>query len=434
MPVEKYLARYAEPEAALADRIPARYHAVLVVPALDEPPELLEGFRAALRGARGRVLVVVVINASSQATDQQRRGNQKLWSALQSIDSGAEAIAQHALLVSGPDADWLALDRFSPDRELPRNQGVGLARKLGADLGLSLFSRDRLELPFLFGTDADAVLPAGYFAAAEKELQGPPTLLYPFHHVLGEDAEAHRATEIHELSIRYHALGLSWAGSPYAFTALGSAIAVGTRAYAAVRGVPRRRAGEDFYLVDKLSKLFGVRRLTAAPIALRSRRSKRVPFGTGPRVEQILRTGEARVASVEAFRALGALLSGLDRVSETGEPGALSQPMDLLAPELRRALGEALRDLGLSEVVRDAMAQASGARLRRRLHTFFDGLRTLRLLHALRDAGLADVPWKEALQRAPFLPELGSDPSVALEALRSRERLAPRDLGPALLG
>jgi hypothetical protein len=48
--------------------------------------------------------------------------------------------------------------------------------------------------------------------------------------------------------------------------------------------------------------------------------------------------------------------------------------------------------------MRDAKDAAS--RLRH-LHTWFDGFRTLKLLHALQRSGLAQAPWYEALRTAP---------------------------------
>ena len=39
-----------------------------------------------------------------------------------------------------------------------------------------------------------------------------------------------------------------------------------------------------------------------------------------------------------------------------------------------------------------------------RLHDTFDGFQTLKLLHVLRDRGLAEIPLREALLRASFVP------------------------------
>ena len=64
---------------------------------------------------------------------------------------------------------------------------------------------------------------------------------------------------------RYFQRGLAWARSPYAFHTVGSTMVVHALCYAQVRGVPRRRAGEDFYLLGKLSKLRPLVRLTRRP-------------------------------------------------------------------------------------------------------------------------------------------------------------------------
>ena len=59
----------------------------------------------------------------------------------------------------------------------------------------------------------------------------------------------------------YYVAGLAMAGSRYAHHSLGSTIAVHAKTYAAVRGYPKRSAGEDFYLLNKICKLAPVERL-----------------------------------------------------------------------------------------------------------------------------------------------------------------------------
>jgi hypothetical protein len=73
---------------------------------------------------------------------------------------------------------------------------------------------------------------------------------------------------------------------------------------------------------------------------------------------------------------------------------------------------------------------ARGPALRRHLHTWFDGLLTLRFLHALRDAGRPPIPWSEALRRAPYLGGFDDafDAESALRRLRERAAV-PRVLG-----
>ena len=61
--------------------------------------------------------------------------------------------------------------------------------------------------------------------------------------------------------------------------------------------------------------------------------------------------------------------------------------------------------------------QADLERRTRRIHAAFHGGRTVRLLHALRDAGLPDLPLREALAEAPFVAQR---PGESLEAVRNR--------------
>ena len=88
----------------------------------------------------------------------------------------------------------------------------------------------------------------------------------------------------------YYVAGLAMAGSRYAHHSLGSTIAVHAKTYAAVRGYPKRSAGEDFYLLNKICKLAPVERLAGPALSIEARISARVPFGTGPALRRLLKT------------------------------------------------------------------------------------------------------------------------------------------------
>jgi hypothetical protein len=435
--VEQYLARYAEPEATLADRVEGVRELAIVLPVLGETELSLDGLRNAVRELPQRALVIVVVNASAGAPAELCDLNREFLRTFAA--RGPLTLDSGAWLIEDPDFDLLLLDRSSPGRELPPRSGVGMARKIGCDLALALFRRGRLASPWIFWADADAALPREHFAQSFRALAGPAfqgvsALCFPFRHVAAGDAEITRATLVHETCLRYHVLALAAAGSPYAHHSLGSALAVEASAYAAVRGVPKREAGEDFYLLDKLAKAAPIGRPRGEAIAIQARRSPRVPFGTGPRVERILKEGDALVASPAAFRTLGALLSGLDLVAFEREAAALERPLAELSPAERAAARQALDALGVREAVRIALA-TSGSDLRRRLHTWFDALRTLRALHHLRDAGLPEVPFRVALASAPFSLPLRpgeADLEGVLGELRGRETELPSVFGPAL--
>jgi len=419
--IPKYLARYAEPEQEFAVLVRSKHAAVLVVPALGEAKALLDGFRAAARGALGRVLLVLVVNATVDGAPELRRANDRLLGAL------GGAPGPGARYFSDAEFDVLLVDRSSPGRELPPKQGVGLARKIGMDVALALWARGGIDSPWIFATDADATLPEDYFRQAESSDARAAALLFPFRHVGPESAETD-ATLRYEAALRYHVLGLAAAGSPYAHHSIGSTMAVRGEAYAVVRGVPKREAAEDFYLLDKLAKIGAIQRLSGGAIEIAARRSGRVPFGTGRRVSELLGGEELAVASPRAFASLRAVLGAIERFAGGGNEFALREELALAAPnELPRGSVEStLEAAGIFAICRESAREVRGATLRRRLSTWFDGLRTLRFLHALRDAGLYDIPLATALRTAPFTPDVPLAPiGECLHRLRELEAALP---------
>ena len=82
--------------------------------------------------------------------------------------------------------------------------------------------------------------------------------------------------------------------------------------------------------------------------------------------------------------------------------------------------------MGAFEAVRKAAAEArEPAALLRRLHTWFDAFRTLKLVHALRDEGFPSLPWRQALAEAPFTDLVSAPDDEETETLR----VAPRREG-----
>ncbi|HWZ88220.1 MAG TPA: hypothetical protein VNW92_05200 [Polyangiaceae bacterium] len=443
-----YLARYAEPEARLGAAVERAYSAALVVPVCRESLGFLAGYQQALSDSAGRVLLVVVVNAAEGASAETHAENQRLLAdlALGFPDRAllrVPGVSTEAWLARAEQYDLLWLDRASVGARLPRGEGVGMARKLGADLAAWLWSRGQLDCPQLGCGDADAVLPSDYFARLASDAAEPEwstALIWPFQHEPGGDGAIDAATVLYEISLRYYVLGLSAAGSPYAYQSVGSSLSFDATAYASVRGVPKRAAAEDFYLLDKLAKVGPLRRAAGAPIRLRARASERVPFGTGRRTREIAECSAQGLGfelySPELFRALEAVLVGLNAVADSAQPGALQSAVAERVPDLSNAVRSALERLKVFAALAAAVSQApKGAVLRRRLHTWFDALRTLRFMHLLRDAGVPSLPWRDALLRAPFLRAPfadGPSPEAVCARLARAEALLPPRIGPTL--
>jgi hypothetical protein len=413
----RYLERYAEPEARVAFAtlsgpggvaLGERYWgAVLIVPVLGEAASFLDGYRAACQNARGRTLLVVVLNAHERAGEVMRTANAELVRVFAERFHGWISLGagSNARLASGGDFDLLLIERWQAASTLPSAGAVGHARKLGNDVALVLMTLGKVRSPWLHQSDADAVLPQDAFGRDYGVDEG--ARLFAFRHVAqwgSADAErdaVELATLQYEVQLRYHVLGLRWAGSPYAFHALGSCVAVHARSYVHVRGFPKRAAGEDFYLLQKVRKLAPVVQWAGAPVLLWSRVSSRTPFGTGVATQALLRGDESSLDAPANYDLLRDWLARVSAYSEARDTAALGldAPRGTAAGESAR---QALLCLGAGERLLALLGEAtSGADVLRRAHTWFDGLKTQRLLHMLRrDCPMVSA--RVALEGAPF--------------------------------
>jgi hypothetical protein len=403
-PERKYLDRYAEPEARLAEKIGAFGHAV-VVPSCGEGNLLLDMLRSVPLGTAGDVLVVLVVNGKRSSPSWVHEENRAVLARVRDAFGAREAATLSRdppahLLPFGPGC-ILLIDRSTPEHLFPEGQGVGLARKIGGDLAARLFATGRLVLPYVHSTDADVILPEDYFERAGRSPDAV-ALLYPFSHVPDSDPALARAVLLYEISLRYYVLGLAFAGSPYAHHTIGSTIATRAGAYVRVRGFPKRDAGEDFYLLSKLAKVGCIASLAGKPIAIRGRASDRVPFGTGAAVRRLAAPGAAAFTMYDPrlFRYLRAWLHALGEAHGDVREACSRDSLDP-AP-----LVAATSALGAPEAIASAMRRSTTpAALGRHLTTWFDAFRTLKLLHMLQRSGFAPRPWAEVLRDAPFIPE-----------------------------
>ena len=432
-----YRTRYAEPESRLASRCPEAFDFAMAVPVYAESAAFLDGYHAAARHA-GRLLVIVVLNGRAGAAPSVQASNAACFHALRTRFS-LRALAGGGWLGHDGRLSVLVVDRFTADRRLPSRQGVGLARKIGADVALELIAAGQVGHPFVAMTDADARLPADYFVRIAKL---PPTCsaaVFPFWHAPGGQVDIDRATALYELRLRYFQRGLAWARSPYAFHTVGSTMVVHALCYAQVRGVPRRRAGEDFYLLGKLSKLRPLVRLRGAPVELRSRLSERVPFGTGSESAKLARGAELVLYHPDCFAAVREVTQGLAGLAtewrgagrSASEPAAADFMSRMSAPV--RGFLESQGALAAWQQLGD-QAPNPVARLRR-LHDWFDGFRTLKLIHHVRDRLPPAPPWPDVIRGAPFMDEVADDGACltrARMALLRLEQALPCLTGPSV--
>lgn len=408
--VTKYLNHYAEQEAAQLPTINHCYHHVLVIPAFDETVLFWQALKTspALNNQKN-ILIILIIN--SPANSKQNHNNQQLANVILSDTTLLAKSAQQSLLKLKQHLHILLIDRFTDGCKIPSKQGVGLARKIGADIALKLIQQRQVLSPWIHTTDADAQLPALYFTACEQETE-TGALLYPFAHT-----HQNISSVLYELSLFYYVASLNWAGSPYGFHTLGSTIACHFQAYAQVRGYPKRAAGEDFYLLNKIAKVGKVRTLASPAIKIQARPSHRVPFGTGPairKIEDLLDPiNEYLFYHPKVFTYLKTWLQTINilwQFKTKAIDQALEKAVSLAINEnqvfstLRQNSVEAplliqcLNSLAIEGQIQHGFDQCkTEAHFLRHMHHSFDGFQTLKFIHYLRNYRFSSIPLTQLL-------------------------------------
>ncbi len=384
-----------------------------MVPAFDEAADCIDTLTQNLSFERTSksLLIILVLNAPADATD----------AAITRTQAGLPDSASIAPEEAQPGIQILRVDAVT--EPLPADHATGLARKIGNDIACQLIARGHITTPVLCNTDADAILPADYFSRisrAHAESNGPHTRsvarratdtaawVLPFEHV-SDDLKQQQAGTAYELYLRSLQLNLQRCGSPYAYPALGSLLAINPVYYAKSRGFPKRRAGEDFYLLNKLAKLAGITYLTGVPVRLAARLSSRVPFGTGPAIAKMLQEKQTdkeqkpalpcdrqetyALASFALLRQFYAGISELQATEQTPDKAPPSkEPLnqERAARKLPKAWQDPdllwlLKHLGVpGALVRLKKNYRTDSSLHRAVHEWFDALKTVRFLNEAR--------------------------------------------------
>lgn len=392
----------------------------LVIPVYRESAQLITTLQE-LAANTEPFVAILVINRPDSDGDQQ--ANDALRSALSTMPAASQATPTARLHEIGGSSALLLHDTEALRGPLPADKGVGLARKIGCDLAWQWISDRVVEHGWIFSSDADARLPTDYFQRVADCPSGSVAATYPFLHVPGPDPVCNEATSLYELRLHHYVLGLEFASSPYAYHTLGSSLAIEAEAYAKVRGFPQRAGGEDFYLLNKLRKIGPVERLRGQCIELASRQSHRVPFGTGPAVARIADEAEppALFYHPQCFLALRALLREVDQgVTQTLKDLPDRLQSQGLQPELARQCASALDKLGWEVAVEHCQRQAGNHDgFLRHFHQWFDGFRTLKFIHAIRDKDLPQQTLSALASQVPNVWPHRRDSETLADAVRA---------------
>lgn len=336
-----------------------RYSEAVVIPAYDELMSIsstLSSLEQAARKAAVDAAVIVVINYPPQADDTQSKELQK------EINSGKYGTVYPLWLPDNPG-------------------GVGAARKAGMDVFIHSIPPEKMENSVIYSLDADTIVEEDYFAATLKEIRSGGAVSIPFSHQKADSLRHQQAIDDYEAYMDRYVQKLSEAASPYAFYTIGSAFAVRCDACIRAGGMKIKTAGEDFYFLQAVAKSSGVRQLAGKALVHPSPRiSRRVPFGTGPMMEQLLSGGKLNTISDAAFGALKRFLGIAARAEVLND---LSSLREQLEEKMRIFLDKERFFDRFSRCVEENRKQPE--KVLKSFHEWFDGLKTLKFLHFFSD-------------------------------------------------
>lgn len=372
----------------------------ICIPAYREPYLLstLESLKQCSLPQRS-VQVVVFINCSENDEEQVKKESHALKEEVGKWISNYEGALHFECLIN---------------TELPKKKaGVGLARKV---LGDYVSEQYPGVLAYL---DADCTVSENYLKEIEDFFQNASCQAAAIHfeHQI-DNTKTHVPILEYELHLRYYIAMQDWLALPFAFHTVGSSMAVTTQGYTARGGMNTRKAGEDFYFLQKFCKDQVVGKITKATVYPSARESTRVPFGTGRAMLAYQEEGFSwKTYNPQSFELLRPFIK---RVPLFYEGGIDFEDLDSRV----KGFLESIETQDKIEKIK--VNSKSLPSFEKSFFQFFDAFKLMKYLHFMRDVhGIQDVPLQEAtnwyalnvLNREPF-----EDLMKALCFFRERDR------------
>lgn len=398
--IAHYLKKYALDGRPLISGELGGIDQVVALPALAEKDHLFSTLATLSRNNKAdirRTLVICAVNNRGvhSAVPGMREDNRETLLGLHALVQGDLPPPELLLntFLAGSLKEILSnglrvayIDASSPGKEMPdKGGGVGMARKIAMDMALRVFDYSSSAVKLVFCLDADTLVEENYLSAvrASFERRRMKAAVVAYAHGVIPDSLHMAAIRCYEIFLRYYVLGLSYAGSPYAFHTVGSTMICTADSYVAVRGMNTREAAEDFYFLTKLAKVCDIGRITATNVYPSARRSARVPFGTGRQMIRVLEEGEWEYMLYNP-RVFGILKQWLAAVNSF--PDRDGRELQSVAEEIDTRLGAFLAMKHFSETWDKIRGNCRDCTvLKRQFSSWFDGFKTLKLIHCLTD-------------------------------------------------
>ncbi|MCK4920196.1 MAG: glycosyltransferase family 2 protein [Bacteroidales bacterium] len=265
-----------------------------------------------------------------------------------------------------------------------KHAGVGLARKIAMDEAIvrlnSIDKKDGVICSF----DADSICDPDYFQKLEEHFTKNPLTdgcsIYFEHPISGKEFQERIYQGIiqYELHLRYYLQAFRFSGHPNCFHTVGSSFAVKADAYCRQGGMNKKKAGEDFYFLQKIFDLGNFTECNTARVIPSSRPSDRVPFGTGKVMLEFL-DSEINLQTYN-IRLFIELKQFIDYISYT-DPLTTNFKKDLFNA-IPPVLAEFLESINFEATLDEIILNSSGEKsFRKRFFRWFNMFRVMKFLN-----------------------------------------------------
>jgi hypothetical protein len=170
----------------------------------------------------------------------------------------------------------------------------------------------------------------------------------------------------------------------------------------------KRKAAEDFYFLEKLAKNYPINKIDSATVYPSKRSSWRVPFGTGQRVTRFLSGTQNEYLLFDP-----AMFVVLKDWLEVYNSDTISNSRDVLnqTTEIHIELYNYLLHNNYTKQWEKILSNTKSRRqLTHQKKIWFDGFKTLKLIHHLRDTAFPEINMFDALDM--FFIKLGINKSI----------------------
>ncbi len=283
MILEKYLKNFSIHKALIRKRGGKEIDLIVTVPIYDEEEKNISSlFESLLKAYKKefKIETIFLINEPENEKEEVKEKHEKIIKKLKKFKKEAETenLKIYPLYLRN-----IPLKKF----------GIGYARKILCDEAIFRFREINNPKGTIACLDADCTFKENYFEEIIKVMKETET---EFAHIYFEhpyenlkDEKLKRGIVYYELFLRFYKNSLLYSDYPYVSYTIGSCLVFRAETYARFGGFKaKRKAGEDFYFVQKILPHVKFTEITETKVFPSGRVSERVPFGTGKALKDFI--------------------------------------------------------------------------------------------------------------------------------------------------